>query len=291
MNCFRKFINSTSNDVILTTMRSLQSDVHMWGDANFVKFDSAKESLHILSRHNPSGDSFKILGCQFDCKLVMHECIHDLVSSVNWKIRLLIKISKFYDIHGTINLYKSHVLSYIEYRTPAIFHASNTVLMPLDLAQNRFLHSVGISVEEAAQNFKLLPLRCRRQIAMLGIIQRAILKRGPYQFWQWFEHDSSANISSVIKHTRAVKPLVHHQAPDYLKRSLLGMIKIFNGLPQFIVDIPDVKLFQRELQNLILNRMRHHGDWLYMFDASYSFIYHSLFRGIYNRRSNIIADE
>ena len=188
-------------------------------------------------------------------------------------------------------MYKCHVLSYIDYRTPAIFHASNTGLMPLDLAQNHFLHSVGISIEEAAQKFILLPLRCRRQIAMLGIIQRAILKRGPYQFWQWFEHDSSANISSVIKHTRAVKPLVHHQAPDYLKRSLLGMIKIFNGLPQFIVDIPDVKLFQRELQNLILNRMRHHGDWLYMFDTSYPFIHHPLFRGIYNRRSNIIADE
>ena len=69
------------------------------------------------------------------------------------------------------------------------------------------------------------------------------------------------------------------------------MIKILNGLPQFIVDIPDVKLFQRELQNLILNRMRYHDNWLYMFDASYSFIHHSLFRDIYNRRSNMIADE
>ena len=40
-------------------------------------------SGYILSRHNLSGDFFKILGCQFDCKLVMHEYIHDLVSSIN----------------------------------------------------------------------------------------------------------------------------------------------------------------------------------------------------------------
>ena len=83
INCYRKFINAVSNDDILSELRSLQSDLHTWGDRNFVSFDSAKESLHILSRHNLYGSSFKILGCQFDCKLIIHECIHDLITTIN----------------------------------------------------------------------------------------------------------------------------------------------------------------------------------------------------------------
>ena len=118
---------------------------------------------------------------------------------------------------------------------------------------------------------------------MLGTIQRAILKRGPKQFWAWFENDPSARINSTVKHRRALKEVVHHQAPDYLKRSLLGMIKIYNALPQYIVDLSDIKEFQHELQLLILTRMRTHNDWIYMFDAMHPFIHHPLYRGIHRR--------
>ena len=113
---------------------------------------------------------------------------------------------------------------------------------------------------------------------MLGTIQRAILKKGPKQFWAWFENDLSARVSSTIKHRCALKEVVHHQALDYLKRSLLGMIKIYNALPQYIVDLRDIKDFQHELQSLILIRMRTHNDWIYMFDAMHFFIHHPLFR-------------
>ena len=41
---------------------------------------------------------------------------------------------------------------------------------------NRFLSNIGITIEDAALHFKLIPLRQRRQIAALGVIQRAVLK-------------------------------------------------------------------------------------------------------------------
>ena len=76
-----------------------------------------------------------------------------------------------------INLYKVHILSFIEYRTPALFHVSHSVLVLLNMIQNRFLAQLGISVEEAAIHLKLLPLRQKRQIAALGIIQRAVFRK------------------------------------------------------------------------------------------------------------------
>ena len=37
--------------------------------------------------------------------------------------------------------------------------------------------------EEALEHFSLAPLAARREIAMLGVIHRAVLKKGPLQLW------------------------------------------------------------------------------------------------------------
>ena len=66
-----------------------------------------------------------------------------------------------------IVLYKSHLLGFLEYRTPAIYHATRAVIGRLDGMQTRFLEKVGIS-----EHFKLAPLGVRRDIAMLGLIHR-----------------------------------------------------------------------------------------------------------------------
>ena len=144
---------------------------------------------------------------------------------------------------------------FIEYRTPALFYASHSVLVPLDMIQNRFLAQLGISVEEATIHFKLLPLRQRRQIAALGIIQRAVLNKEPKQFWTWFVRDTSSYYTHYRKYTRTLQEIVHHQSPAYFKRSLLGMIKIYNWLPQYIVDTANLKSFQHELQNLLVQHI------------------------------------
>ena len=183
----------------------------------------------------------------------MSGCIHETVVSANWKMKHLLRVRTFYTDREMVNLYKAHILSFIEYRTSAIFHASYTTLLPLDLIQNRFLRELGISVEDAAIHLKLLPLRIRRQIAVLGIIKRAQLRRGPPQFWNWFQNDTFSGYSSTIKHTRPIRQVVHHQAPQYLRRSILGMIKIYNWLPQRIVDRATVKEFQSELQLMIID--------------------------------------
>ena len=183
LNAYKNYANLVDDGTILNDVSSMQMGLHSWGHDNLVTFDSSKESMHILSYHKPAGSNFRILGCAFDCKLIMHDCVHETVLSANWKMRMLLRTHRFYSSRDMVNLYKAHILSYIEYRTPALFHASHSTLVPLDMVQNRFLSNIRISIEDAALHFKLLPLRLRRQIAALGIIQRAVLRKEPHQCW------------------------------------------------------------------------------------------------------------
>ena len=148
----------------------MQSSLHSWEENNFALFDPIKESKHILFRYQSLGEDFRILGCLFDCKLTMAGCIHETVTATNLKIRTLLRTRRYYTDRELVNLYKAHILFFLEYRTSAIFHAASSTLIPLDMIQNRFLRHLGISVEDAALQLDLLPLRIRRQIASLGIL-------------------------------------------------------------------------------------------------------------------------
>ena len=67
-------------------------------------------------------------------------------------------------------LFKAHNLSFIEYRTCAFTHASDSVLAPVEKNQTNFLQSLGVSEYDALHVFNLAPLRVRRDIANLGPI-------------------------------------------------------------------------------------------------------------------------
>ena len=78
------------------------------------------------------------------------------------------------------------MLSYLEYRTPAVYHATCTVLGPLDRLQDSFLRKAGVTTLEGLMVFNLAPLAARRDMAMLGLIHRTVLGKGPEQFRNFF---------------------------------------------------------------------------------------------------------
>ena len=82
----------------------------------------------------------------------------------------------------------------------------------------------------------------------------------------------------MIKHTRPIRQVVHHEAPQYLQRSILGMIKIYNWLPQRIVDRATVKEFQSELQLMIVDAVTCQHNWIYLLDHMHAFFNHPLRR-------------
>ena len=129
LNAYRTFTSCTHNSAIIGSLDMCQHELHKWGIANQVAFDASKESQHVLSLSDPVGGNFRLLGVPF---VSMASAVSEIVSTAGWKLRTLLRTRRFYTDADLIVLYKAHLLSYLEYRTPAIYHATRTVLKRLD---------------------------------------------------------------------------------------------------------------------------------------------------------------
>ena len=144
LNGYRIFPSATSDESIERSIKNCQLELHKWGRANQVVFDPAKASGHILSLTNAVGENFKTLGITFDGALTMADAVAEVVTAAGWKLRTLSRTRRYYCDADLIMLYKSHVLSFLEYRTPAIHHDTREVLQTLDNVQTRFPSDVGL---------------------------------------------------------------------------------------------------------------------------------------------------
>ena len=175
LNCFKKHDRSIPREQVRTGMNVCQKRLHEWGDANKVGFDPAKESKHVISYASPEGEDFKILGIRFDTKLIMECCTNDVVCACKWKVAQLLRCKRFYSQAKMVSLFKAQVLSYIEYKTPGLYHASTSILAGIDHILNSFLGELSLDHVSALHRYNLAPLQCRRDIAMLAVIHRSIL--------------------------------------------------------------------------------------------------------------------
>ena len=251
LNAFREFDRCTPTAHVESCLNLCQSTLHDWGKANQVSFDAAKESMHVIARSRRDipedlAENFRILGVLFDTRLTMAAAVHELVSEAKWRVKTIMRTHRFHDVPGLLNLYKSKVLSFIEYRTAAIYHASDEVLRPLDEVQDRLLEDLGISAVESLEHFSLAPLRTRRDIAMLGVIHRSYTKKGPRQFGEYFKvvEPGSHRMASCRRDLENWEPM---------KRSALGMIEVWNLLPSSAVrNCTSAQSFQRVLQHILI---------------------------------------
>ena len=85
-------------------------------------------------------------------------------------MRSILRCRRVFKTSELVRLYKAHVLSYVESRTPAIHHAARTTLDAIDRVQKRFLQSIGVTELEALTEYRLVLLSARRGMAMLGLL-------------------------------------------------------------------------------------------------------------------------
>ncbi len=276
LNCFRLFRRETSNRYLHVAMREVQSELHARGDANQVIFDASKEHFLIASHVDPEGDPVTVLGIEFDGKLLMGSAIHKCASESSWKIRSIVRTRRFYCDRDLIIFFKSHVLSFIEYRTPAFYHAATTTLRPLDRILEAFLREVGVSAVEALLQFNLAPLSTRRDIAMLGLIHRCVLGKGPPHFAQFFTLDRNTRLANR-RHSKHLQDYRVGRLLAVVARSALGLIAVYNLLPQRIVDRPSVSSFQSALTELVRHRAEQNfPNWESTFSPRMSMTSHPL---------------
>ena len=112
--------------------------------------------------------------------------------------------------------------------------------------QVSFLEKLGLSEQSAFTDFNLAPLETRRDIAQLGVIHRAALRKGPKHLQTFF-----VRARSITGHSMHVFDPCAGCCHIYIKRSMFGLIGFYNRLPQNIVDITDISMFQSELQELV----------------------------------------
>ena len=251
-NCFKSFSAGTAVDDILSECRDSQAALHSWGRANSVRFDASKESFHVLHRTNGHGDEFLLLGTLFDVELRMGTAVATLAREAGWRLRTVLRPRRFFTEKEIMNLYKSQVLSYLESGTPAYAHAARTVLDQLDRVQRRLLRELGLSSAQALVRYNLAPLETRRDIAMLAVLHKVVLGLAPPQLVAMFprapelEHDRVPTRLSVRRHRHQL--LQRAFRTDVFKRSLFGMVAVYNLLPPEVVETTTVSAFQSSLQ-------------------------------------------
>jgi hypothetical protein len=202
----------------MESLKLCQKELHDRGQANQVTFDPGKESFHILAISEAKGPDFKLLGVTFDVSLPISNAINELVQEAKLKLKMLIKTRRFYTDGELVILYKAHLLSYLEYRTAAVYHAKREKLVRLDGVQSKFLEEAGINDKIALMVFNLAPLAARRDMAMLGIIHRTVLGKGPRQFRDYFKRSETGGRLDPRETLGG----------ELAKRSALGLVAIYN---------------------------------------------------------------
>ena len=244
-------------------MEECQDELHKWGMANQVSFDATKESKHILSRTQSYGAPFDLLGVRFDCKLLIPDTVSDLVKTCRWKLKSLLRTRRFNTGAQLVLLYKAQLLSFIEYRTPAIYHACCSALENLDRVQSKLLEAAGMTDLDALNHCHLAPLSTRRDIAILGLIHRTVLGKGPSHFCKFFRADEKAREDGGGRHRMQLVEYTgghwsdfmypNSRPADYVKHSMLGLITVYNRLPRNVVEESfNVASFQTALQHMVL---------------------------------------
>ena len=69
----------------------------------------------------------------------------------------------------------------MESNTLALRHAIPTNLAWIDHVQNRFLREIGLPEFEALRDYRFAPLKCRRDMSMLGVLHKVNLGNAPPQ--------------------------------------------------------------------------------------------------------------
>ena len=184
----------------------------------------------------------------------------EIAAQAHGRLRAIQRSRCFFSTPLLMHLHKSHILSYIEYSTPAVYQTPAFFLSQIDRVQETFLDELGVSVVTAFMEFNLAPLTTRRDIAMMGLLYRITHGLAPPQFSQVIR------LASREPFPRCLRPgsrnnLQLHDPIDgtrtgMMGRSVLGMVYSFNMLPQAVVDAKTVSASQRCLQQGVRHAAR-----------------------------------
>ena len=97
---------------------------------------------------------------------------------------------------------------------------------------------------------------------MLGLIHRTALRKGPPRFREHFKPAGPARPGEVRRHRRRLVDPRAEFTGRIVTRSVLGLVAVYNLLPDDIAKINTISAFQSALQKLVLDSANHGvGEW------------------------------
>ena len=261
LNAYKEYPGCTPDALLLEELRRCQSKLHAWGASQQIQFDGDKESMHILDREHPYGESFKFLGVRYDTKLTMATACLEIAAQGHSRTRSLLRLQAFYSKSKMIMFCKAQVLSYIEMWTPAVRHANEYWLSAIDGVQLAFLNELDIGQDVGLTEFNLAPLASRRDMAMLGMIHKIVLGLAPVSLAALFQSDRGGRFPRSLRaqhsrHSRQVRDPIDGTQHRMLERSAFGLAYAYNLLPEHVVQCSSVSSFQTLLQRGLVNYCR-----------------------------------
>ena len=204
----------------------------------------------------------------------MHAAAREIATEAGWRLQSLLRVRRFFKQGELVRMYKAQILSYIESSTPGIYHAAVSVLDCIDRVQKRFCREINIDEITALSKFRLAPLCTRRDISILGVFHKIRLGIASTQISTLFPLIGVIEEPLIRQRLRYWRPLHNKQlfaeaqfnSSDLMMRSAFGLVHCYNRLPQHMIDLPNVQVFQRKLQNAVLQAaLLGMEDWQHLF--------------------------
>ena len=259
LNVFQSFDTKESLEKCQSELERCRKRVHSWGRANRVAFDESKEHVVILHPSQHHGQAFKLLGCMIDVDLRMHSAIDQVLSKIKPKVIAILRTRGYYDTPDLILQFKTHIWSLIEGNIGGYFHAAESLLEKIDKVQSNFVGELGLSLEQAFLEYNFPPPRLRRNVGVLGLLQKRVLGKCHPSFNQLlpWRHEYFSE-PRLLGHSKQLYghncEITNHQA--LFNRSIFAMVDIYNNLPQYVIDASSVSLFQKYLMQIVRFRCK-----------------------------------
>ena len=128
----------------------------------------------------------------------------------------------------------------------AIFHAATSYLDEFDKLQEKILRDIEVDEATAFLDCNFAPPSLRRDIGILGLLHEKVLGKAHPIFQELLPfHVDVFNYLRPREHSKQLYcHILEVQRQQVLhQRSIFGMVKVYNHLPQWLIDCSTVSSF------------------------------------------------
>ena len=211
---------------------------------------SFKDECHcyLLGQPLEVVDKYKYLGIILDTHLTYKPHIKSVISKVTNKLSVLTKIRKYIDVHTSLVLFKSMILSHFDYGDFIYAAASNDILNDIQILQNKCLRLCTSSLYDINTNY----------LHTISNSNKLSEKRDTYLLNLMYNRKSNVEYLDIRElptrqHRSTTFKVLFTDKTTVQKSILIRGANAWNVLPIEAKELPSEKEFKRYTKSLLHN--------------------------------------